>query len=83
MEKIAPVGPVYQAGTLSGNPLAMAAGYAALKHIKDNPGIYKELEEKSAYLEKGFKENLKSVRKKLCDEPRWLHDVYVLYRRTC
>ena len=63
MEKIAPSGPVYQAGTLSGNPLAMAAGYAALKHIKDNPGIYKELEEKSSYLEKGFKENLKSVGK--------------------
>jgi glutamate-1-semialdehyde 2,1-aminomutase len=61
MEKIAPSGPVYQAGTLSGNPLAMAAGYAALKYIKDNPVIYKELEEKSSYLEKGFKENLKSV----------------------
>lgn len=61
METIAPGGPVYQAGTLSGNPLAMAAGYAALKHIKDNPGIYKELEEKSAYLEKGFKENLSYV----------------------
>ena len=63
MEKIAPSGPVYQAGTLSGNPLAMAAGFAALKHIKDNPGIYKELEEKSAYLEKGFKNNLKTVNK--------------------
>jgi len=64
MEKIAPSGPVYQAGTLSGNPLAMSAGYAALKHIKENPGIYKTLEEKSAYLEKGFKENLKSIEKK-------------------
>jgi glutamate-1-semialdehyde 2,1-aminomutase len=63
MEKIAPSGPVYQAGTLSGNPLAMAAGYAALKHIQQNPGIYKELEEKSSYLEKGFKENLTSVGK--------------------
>jgi glutamate-1-semialdehyde 2,1-aminomutase len=63
MEKIAPSGPIYQAGTLSGNPLAMAAGYAVLKHVKDNPGIYKDLEEKSAYLEKGFKENLKSVGK--------------------
>ncbi len=63
MEKIAPSGPVYQAGTLSGNPLAMAAGYAALKHIKDNPNIYKELEEKSSYLEKGFKENLRSIGK--------------------
>jgi glutamate-1-semialdehyde 2,1-aminomutase len=63
MEKIAPSGPVYQAGTLSGNPLAMAAGYAALKHIKGNPGIYKQLEEKSSYLENGFKENLKNVGK--------------------
>jgi len=63
MEKIAPSGPVYQAGTLSGNPLAMAAGYAALKHINNNPGIYKELEEKSAFLENGFKENLKSLGK--------------------
>jgi len=63
MEKIAPSGPVYQAGTLSGNPLAMAAGFAALKHIRDNPVIYKQLEEKSAYLEKGFQENLKAVGK--------------------
>jgi glutamate-1-semialdehyde 2,1-aminomutase len=63
MEKIAPSGPVYQAGTLSGNPLAMAAGYAALKYIKDNPSIYKQLEENSANLEKGFKENLNSVGK--------------------
>ncbi|MBZ0180231.1 MAG: glutamate-1-semialdehyde 2,1-aminomutase [Melioribacteraceae bacterium] len=63
MEKIAPSGPVYQAGTLSGNPLAMSAGYAALKYIKDNPGIYNTLEEKSKYLEEGFKNNLKSLKK--------------------
>ncbi|MCW8803452.1 MAG: glutamate-1-semialdehyde 2,1-aminomutase [Ignavibacteriaceae bacterium] len=63
MEGVAPSGPVYQAGTLSGNPLAMAAGYAALKHIKDNPNVYKELEEKSSYLENGFKENLMSLGK--------------------
>jgi glutamate-1-semialdehyde 2,1-aminomutase len=63
MEKIAPSGPVYQAGTLSGNPLAMSAGYVALKHIKENPGIYKQLEEKSAYLENGFKTNLNSAGK--------------------
>ena len=60
MEMIAPSGPVYQAGTLSGNPLAMAAGYAALNYIKSNPDLYTKLEEKSSYLEKGFKENLKS-----------------------
>lgn len=63
MEQLAPDGPVYQAGTLSGNPLAMAAGFAALKHIKENPGIYNDLEEKSAYLEKGFKENLNALGK--------------------
>lgn len=63
MNMIAPAGPVYQAGTLSGNPLAMAAGVAALNHIKEHPEIYDELEKKSSYLENGFKENLKSIRK--------------------
>ena len=63
MEKISPVGPVYQAGTLSGNPLAMAAGYAALKQIKDNPDLYNELEEKAVYLENGLKENLSKLDK--------------------
>jgi glutamate-1-semialdehyde 2,1-aminomutase len=63
MEKLAPDGPVYQAGTLSGNPLAMAAGFAALKHIKERPTIYDDLEEKSSYLERGFRENLKSLGK--------------------
>jgi glutamate-1-semialdehyde 2,1-aminomutase len=63
MEQLAPDGPVYQAGTLSGNPLAMAAGFAALKHIKERPTIYDELEEKSSYLESGFRENLKSLGK--------------------
>jgi glutamate-1-semialdehyde 2,1-aminomutase len=64
MQMIAPAGPVYQAGTLSGNPLAMAAGYAALKYIRDNPDIYNELEEKGKMLETGFKENLKKLGKK-------------------
>lgn len=63
MEKLSPVGPVYQAGTLSGNPLAMAAGYAALSYIKDHPEIYLHLEKSSMYLENGFKENLKSIGK--------------------
>ncbi len=63
MDMIAPVGPVYQAGTLSGNPLAMAAGVAALSHIKKHPELYDELEIKSTYLENGFKENLNSIRK--------------------
>ncbi|MEW6508621.1 MAG: glutamate-1-semialdehyde 2,1-aminomutase [Bacteroidota bacterium] len=58
MEMIAPSGPVYQAGTLSGNPLAMNAGFAALTYIKDNPNIYYELEEKSAYLENGIRSSI-------------------------
>ena len=63
MDLIAPDGPVYQAGTLSGNPLAMAAGVAALSYIKDHPELYDELEKKSSYLENGFKENLDLVGK--------------------
>ena len=63
MEMIAPNGPVYQAGTLSGNPLAMSAGYAALNYIKNNPDLYSALEDLSSYLANGFKENLKMVKK--------------------
>jgi len=58
MNKIAPLGDVYQAGTLSGNPLAMIAGFTTLSILKENPGIYKELEKKTTYLEKGLKEAL-------------------------
>ncbi len=54
MERMAPVGDVYQAGTLSGNPLAMSAGLATLE-ILNQQGVYEELEEKAAYLEKGLK----------------------------
>jgi len=54
MQHIAPLGNVYQAGTLSGNPLAMIAGYTMLKTLKDNPGIYKEIDDKTAYLHKGL-----------------------------
>ena len=58
MQHIAPLGSVYQAGTLSGNPLAMVAGFTLLKTLKDTPGIYGELEAKGAYLEKGLREVL-------------------------
>jgi glutamate-1-semialdehyde 2,1-aminomutase len=53
MNMIAPLGPVYQAGTLSGNPLAMAAGLATLKVLRGNRKIYRELESKSARLVEG------------------------------
>lgn len=50
MEVVAPVGSVYQAGTLSGNPVAVTAGIETLRILKENPGIYKEIEEKTAKL---------------------------------
>jgi glutamate-1-semialdehyde 2,1-aminomutase len=50
MRRIAPVGPIYQAGTLSGNPLAVAAGLAMLRHLKAHPEIYQQLEAKTAEL---------------------------------
>jgi glutamate-1-semialdehyde 2,1-aminomutase len=52
MDVVAPVGPVYQAGTLSGNPLAMSAGYALLSALEKHPEYYVELEEKTEYLAK-------------------------------
>jgi len=52
MDVIAPVGDVYQAGTLSGNPLAMSAGVAQLSALEKHPEIYVELEEKTEYLKK-------------------------------
>ena len=58
MEQVAPLGPVYQAGTLSGNPVAMAAGLAQLRILKSNPEIYQNLERRGAMLEKGLKEAL-------------------------
>ena len=58
MEHIAPLGNVYQAGTLSGNPIAMIAGYTLLKELKNNPGIYTELDEKTAYLHEGLQDVL-------------------------
>ena len=58
MDMLAPIGPVYQAGTLSGNPLAMSAGIAMLKLIRDTPDFYSELERKAAKLEAGILKNM-------------------------
>ncbi len=55
MSQLAPEGPIYQAGTLSGNPLAMTAGLTTLKILKDNPNIYKSLKDKTATLHKEMK----------------------------
>ncbi len=61
MEQVAPLGPVYQAGTLSGNPVAMAAGIAQLRILKSNPEIYQNLERRGAMLEKGLREALTGI----------------------
>ncbi|AWP29117.1 glutamate-1-semialdehyde 2,1-aminomutase [Paenibacillus sp. Cedars] len=57
MDQIAPAGPIYQAGTLSGNPLAMAAGYTTLKLL--TPAVYEQLEERGARLQAGLESNAK------------------------
>jgi glutamate-1-semialdehyde 2,1-aminomutase len=61
MEQLAPLGPVYQAGTLSGNPMAMAAGLATLTILNTDKDFYKKLEEKSAMLENGLRKNLEKL----------------------
>lgn len=58
MDQVSPVGPVYQAGTLSGNPVAMHAGYAILDYLNNNPSVYTDLEETTRKLCSGFLENL-------------------------
>ena len=61
MNFLAPDGPVYQAGTLSGNPIAMSAGYAMLKHLSLNKNIYESLEKKTSYLKKGMEEVMQAT----------------------
>ena len=61
LELVAPLGPVYQAGTLSGNPVAMAAGLTQLKILNTHPEIYRKLESLGAMLQTGLQEKLKSV----------------------
>jgi glutamate-1-semialdehyde 2,1-aminomutase len=61
MECVSPAGPVYQAGTLSGNPLAMAAGLAMLRYIAQNPSIYDQLEKVSGALSVGMEAEIKQV----------------------
>jgi glutamate-1-semialdehyde 2,1-aminomutase len=60
MNYLAPDGPVYQAGTLSGNPIAMSAGFAMLNFLNNNKNIYQSLENKTAQLRKGMEEMLSS-----------------------
>ena len=61
LEQVAPLGPVYQAGTLSGNPVAMAAGLAQLQILARTPELYAALERRGALLEEGLREALRRV----------------------
>ena len=61
LEQVAPLGPVYQAGTLSGNPVAMAAGLAQLQILARAPEVYSELERRGALLEAGLRDALRRV----------------------
>ena len=61
MEKVSPLGPVYQAGTLSGNPLAVAGGLATLRILKDLPALYDSLERKAANLANGVEAAAKEL----------------------
>jgi glutamate-1-semialdehyde 2,1-aminomutase len=65
MDCLAPLGPVYQAGTLSGNPVAMAAGIAAVEELQ-RTNAYEVLEERGAQLETGLREAAKSARVDVC-----------------
>jgi glutamate-1-semialdehyde 2,1-aminomutase len=63
MDYISPAGPVYQAGTLSGNPIAMSAGFAMLNHLNSHPEIYEQLEKIGQRLAAGFMANLQKLDK--------------------
>ena len=61
MDMVSPLGPVYQAGTLSGNPIAMAAGLAMLNHLNTTPSVYARLEEIGNNLINGMKANMNKL----------------------
>ena len=70
MEVVSPLGNVYQAGTLSGNPIAMIAGYTLLSILNEHPQLYNELDDKTAYLKKGLEGVLKE-----CEIPHVINHI--------
>lgn len=61
MDFVSPVGPVYQAGTLSGNPVAMSAGLAMLQHLNENPLVYKQIEDNTIKMVAGVQQNIENL----------------------
>ena len=80
MEQIAPLGPVYQAGTLSGNPVAMAAGLATSTGITD-PGFHARLGERTSQLVDGLTHAARTTNVPFCDQSRLRHVRFVLHRQ--
>jgi glutamate-1-semialdehyde 2,1-aminomutase len=70
MAHLSPEGPVYQAGTLSGNPVAMTAGLTAVKKLKANPEIYKILDKRAERLMQGFQTAADTVKIPMVTEVR-------------
>jgi glutamate-1-semialdehyde 2,1-aminomutase len=66
MDMIAPLGPVYQAGTLSGNPLAMAAGYATLRYLREHKDVYAKLDKLAGELVTGVNAAAKNASVEMC-----------------
>ena len=69
MEQVAPCGPVYQAGTLSGNPVAMAAGLAQLRYLQDHPEVYTDIAAKAQWLAEGMRAAAAEARRPGGGEP--------------
>ncbi|MBC7390576.1 MAG: glutamate-1-semialdehyde 2,1-aminomutase [Opitutaceae bacterium] len=61
MDYVSPLGPVYQAGTLSGNPIAMSAGLAMLNHLSGNPSVYTYLDKITEYITSGIEQSINSL----------------------
>jgi glutamate-1-semialdehyde 2,1-aminomutase len=61
MDYVSPQGPVYQAGTLSGNPIAMSAGLAMLHYLNNHPEVYIELEKTTSFIVNGIKDGMKDL----------------------
>ena len=79
METVAPVGAVYQAGTLSGNPLAMTAGYETVRQLQE-PGVYERLENLASRLGDGLRDGGGRGPHPRLPDARRVHDVYLLHR---
>jgi len=70
MSNLSPEGAIYQAGTLSGNPIAMSAGLTSLKKLKANPSLYQELEKRAKRLMEGFLDASKNLNIPMVTEVR-------------